>query len=247
MLKIIAGIATLTCCTGGLHAQIVTGKNEIGINAGVFIYQGDLEPSAAGSWKTPKLQLGIYYNRLLTNYFSVRANFYAGSLKGDESKYDYKAYRQRRNFKFSSPVKEFSVVGVLIPYGDNFQRNITRLSPYFFAGIGYNFLNIHRDWSKLQASSFHPDSPVLTGLGIDSTTQVPKGIPVIPIGIGARYTVSQRISLTAEANYRYTFTDYLDGFSYAANPSHNDSYYSLSVGAVYNFGSNQMKCPVIKN
>jgi outer membrane receptor protein involved in Fe transport len=69
-------------------------------------------------------------------------------------------------------------------------------------------------------------------------------IPVLPMGIGIRYPISSRISINAETSYRFTFTDYLDGFSKAANDSRRDSYLSHTVGLIYKFRNNlMMKCP----
>jgi hypothetical protein len=66
----------------------------------------------------------------------------------------------------------------------------------------------------------------------------------VPVGIGIRYSLSQALSITAEAAYRLTFTDYLDGFSKVADPSKNDHYYGLSIGLVYTFlKSKALKCP----
>jgi hypothetical protein len=244
--KIIAVTPFVTCITLMLEAQFVSGKNEVGINIGAFVYQGDLTPASLGSFKTMKPQLSIYHNRILNPYFSVRVNFATGSLKGDESKYSYKPYRQIRNFNFTTSVKELSVLMVWSAYGNNLQSNFVRFSPYVFAGLGYTALNIRRDWSNLDISSLHPGSHILTGLATDTMHSVPKGLPVLPLGIGVKYAISPRISLTAETMYRYAFTDYLDGFSYSANPDRKDSYYSISIGLRYNFGRNKMKCPPVR-
>jgi hypothetical protein len=42
-------------------------------------------------------------------------------------------------------------------------------------------------------------------------------------------------------------TDYLDGFSQAANPTENDHYGIYSIGAVYRIGKkNTLACPVVR-
>ena len=51
----------------------------------------------------------------------------------------------------------------------------------------------------------------------------------------------------AEASYRFTFTDYLDGFSEVANPKKKDYYSSYSVGLIYTLGvKNTLNCPPMK-
>jgi len=40
-----------------INAQANTGKWQLGVNAGIFIYQGDLAPAAIGSCKTPSFTI----------------------------------------------------------------------------------------------------------------------------------------------------------------------------------------------
>ena len=48
--------------------------------------------------------------------------------------------------------------------------------------------------------------------------------------------MAERISwIKARLIYRFSFSDYIDGFSLSANPSHKDSYYSANIGLRYRF------------
>lgn len=222
--------------TGYCFSQETRGKNEIGIQVGGMYYMGDLTPDFGGSLKTGKPAFGIYYNRNLNSYFSLRANLVTGHLMGDDSMYASPAYKRKRNFRFNTPVTELSVLGQFDVFGTNGTIPPTKISPYLFAGVGVSFLNIQRDWSRIDTNMIHTGSSTLAGLTKDKNTELPKRLLIIPVGAGIKYHAWPRIALTAEANYRVTFTDYLDGFSYAANPQKNDSYYSFTLGAVYNFG-----------
>jgi hypothetical protein len=86
------------------------------------------------------------------------------------------------------------------------------LSPYLFAGLGVSLLNIKRDWSRFNAEYFSSEPKTLSGLAADQQHPLPALIPVFPMGIGIRYPISPSISVNAETSYRFTFTDYLDGF-----------------------------------
>ena len=220
-------------------AQNTSGKNEIGLNAGALFYQGDLASGLVGSYKTARPTIGIYYNRILTPYWAVRANLVAGALAGDDALNERPAYMRRRNFNFHTPLAEVSALAVFNVFGNNANDNVVKFSPYVFAGAGASFVNIHRDWSKIDSSMVHAGSPTLAGLIKDTTTKLHHAIPAIPVGAGVKYNILPRISLTLEGNYRVLFTDYLDGFSYAANPARKDGYYSLTIGAVYNFGGSE--------
>ena len=213
------------------------GKNEFGIHVGGLFYQGDLAPKFVGSFKTAKAVGGIFYNRILSPYWSVRANLDFGGLKGDDAKNDKPDYMQKRNFNFSTPLTELSLLGVYNFFGNNLDGSMTqRLSPYVFAGGGVAFVDIKRDWSKIDSSMLHGGGNTLAGLMKDSAAEMPTSIAVIPMGAGVKYALSPRVALALEGTYRVTFTDYLDGFSYAANPEKKDSYYSLTIGAIFNFG-----------
>src|SRR5215216_129338 len=90
--------ATILCSSILAQAQVTQSNYSFGINAGTLIYQGDLTPSAIGSFKTPALVAGINGSRYLTNKFSVRLDLNFGKLKGDDSAYDNPAWRQQRAF-----------------------------------------------------------------------------------------------------------------------------------------------------
>src|SRR6185436_7058640 len=106
--------------------------------------------------------------RLLNRSFSVRLNFDAGSIKGDDSRYSSPAWRQERNFKFSSPVYELSAQLVWDILGRNYTRPAKSLSPYIFAGIGYSYIDVHRDWSNMNTAVFTAESNVPAGLVADA-------------------------------------------------------------------------------
>jgi hypothetical protein len=231
-----------------LTAQKGSGKYELGMNLGALIYQGDLTPSDLGSYRTMKPVIGIYGSRILNQAFSVRLNLAFGKLKGDESKYSEPEYRQQRNFAFTSPLAEVS--GLLVWNVLGLKQNaagIVNFTPYIFAGVGYSFIKVKRDYSRFNASHFGSTSEVVTGLDQDIAVTPPGGIPVIPIGLGVRYGISPKLSFTLESTYRHTFTDYLDGFSRAANPVLKDSYHSHTVGLIFSFGNkDKLDCPPVK-
>lgn len=94
---------------------------------------------------------------------------------------------------------------------------------------------------------FGESSDVQAGLAVDAAKTLPRIIPVVPVGAGVRYALSDRFSLTAETSYRLSFTDYMDGFSKSANPDKNDHYLSHSIGIIYSFGKKDKKlgCPSV--
>jgi Domain of unknown function (DUF6089) len=222
------------------------GNYEVGINAGTLIYQGDLSNSAFGSTKNLKPAIGVYVNKELDAYFSLRANLLYGKIGEDESQYSSPSWKQQRNFKFSTSITELSTVLVWNFLGDNGAKDYHLLSPYIFGGVGISLLNVKRDWSGINRAVFDNKSSAIIGLGIDTLHATPKLLPVIPVGIGIRYAVSNKISIRAEATYRITFSDYIDGFSQSTNATTNDKYYSLSLGVGFKLFGNNYKCPTVR-
>lgn len=233
----------ILCTIPFLHAQIDLSKYEIGLSGGVFVYQGDLTPQRLGSYKTLKPQFALHVYRILSPSFSVRLNLNRGKLYGNDAVYDNPAWRQQRNFNFTTPVTELSLQGVW----NILQARAPRFSPYLFAGAGISFLKIKRDWSNLDPALFGEGSDAQTGLVTDAAKTLPNVIPVVPVGAGVRYALSDRFSLTGETSYRLSFTDYMDGFSKSANPGKNDHYLSHSIGIIYSFGKKDKKlgCPSV--
>lgn len=239
-------LITIYVHTPALYSQTNNNpKFQFGVGAGTFIYQGDLTPSALGSYRTMKPVINLFASKLFNPSFSLRANLAFGGLKGDDAKYSNPEYRQQRNFNFGSSVAEISGIAEWNILGRNY---ISRgFSPYLFAGVGYSILKIRRDWSNLNTEYFSAESELMTGLAEDAQHSLPKGLLILPVGAGVRYYLSDKVGISAETSYRLASTDYLDGFSQSANPSKRDHYYSHTIGVVYRIGKkNTLDCPVIR-
>ena len=244
-----AGVFTIAVLMASINiagAQLNLSKWQVGINGGVFVYQGDLTPAALGSYKTLQPAVGLYVSRILNPSFILRTNLAFGKLMGADASYKSPAYRRQRNLSFSSPVTEISELLVWNMFGNNGNEIGNRFSPYLFGGAGVSFLNVSRS-SNLNKTFFANEPQVEIGLAQDLVRTPPKTILVLPVGVGVEYYLYPNLSVTAETNFRYTFTDYIDGFSRVANPAKNDFYQSHTIGLVFKFGKrNQLDCPVIK-
>lgn len=236
-----------------VYAQGQNGyKWMVGINGGAIIYQGDLTPSSSGSYKTASPVAGFSIARIINPYFAIRGNLALGKLRGDDAAYNDPAWRKSRALSFSTPVTELSAQFMWNPFGNSSNELGMRFTPYLFAGAGVNFVNISRDYSRMDTTVFSFNSKTQAGLQQDAATSLPRSLLVLPVGAGLAYRLGSRWSLNYELNFRYTFTDYLDGFSYTANPNQKDYYHSHTLGLVYRFGgsgghgADKLGCPVMK-
>jgi len=223
------------------YCQVNLGKYETGLTAGAFVYQGDLTPSPIGSYRTMQPTVNLFVNRILNPLFSLRGSLFYGGLGGNDAAYSSPAWRKQRNFNFTSSVFELS--SLLVYYPVNTRR---KFYPYVFGGGGLGFISIKRDWSRFNRE-FFINEDVAARLSVDAAHKLPKLIAVVPVGAGIQYSFTQKLSLIAETAYRLTTTDYLDGFSKAANPKLNDHYQSHTIGIVYKFANqSNVGCPSVQ-
>lgn len=107
-----------------------------------------------------------------------------------------------------------------------FRRLINSLDVYAFSGFG-------------GASYSVKGNDRLENVGI-----IESGFsPIIPVGVGANLIFSPDINLGLELAGRYSFTDYLDGYT-SQYSSSNDVYYFLTFTLTYKMKTNQKGWPV---
>lgn len=229
--SIVAGISAA--------AQIKGSPYELGIQLGTGLYNGDLTPDLLSPYKSPGLFIGLSGSRKLFHSLALRADLSWGKVRADDANYNHPEYRQQRNFNFKTSILEITASLFWDVLG-----SYQRLVPYLFAGGGLSFVKERRDYSHLNPEYFINDPAISTGLPEDIAHRLPRLIPVLPVGAGMRYSLTQKIALTLQTSYRLMSTDYLDGFSKGANPNRKDHYYTHTLGVIYSFGGkNTLACP----
>ncbi len=218
----------------------------IGLGAGAYIYQGDLTPERLGAFKTPSTGIQLFAQKPFSSYLSGRFNINFAKLRADEGKYSNPAWRQDRNFSFTTPLKEFTALVVWNMKGNNYDRQ--GWMPYAIAGAGISFVKPVTDFSKINVNIFKAGSDVQLGIAADIAHGPAKKLLTLPVGLGVEKSISDRFSLQLESSYRFIFNDYLDGVSQAANPKIKDHYHSTTLNLVYKFGKkdNGVGCPIMK-
>lgn len=233
------------CLINTAHAQLKSAPYEISVGLGVSNYMGDLTPSVMGSFKKIKPAFSIAGSKMVSNYMSLRMQILHSTVNCNDAWYTTPAYRALRNFKFSTVLTELSMTGVYNIAGTNLETNYQpRMMPYITAGIALSKTNIKRDWSQTSPIFFSLKSNNEQNLATDISHTPPRYMVAFPMGLGIRSALNNQWSMTLEGQYRLLLTDYLDGFSYAANPQERDGYYTIQAGIVYRWGkSGSVKCP----
>lgn len=196
-------------------------KTQVGLFAGLANYQGDLvEPSF--TLKESGVALGVLLKHDLSTKLAIRAGLNFGKLKGDDSNFDgreARAYSFESNFFDLSAGLEYTFLAKeRYDAGGAFQKTV---SPFVYIGAG------------IVNSSVSVDDRILR-----TAEEVDAGDLhfSLPIGLGLKADLTERIALAADVSFRATFTDYLDGFSESANPDENDWYWLGGLTLTYRLG-----------
>ncbi len=194
---------------------------EVGLTLGATAYNGDIDIVAknVGSAINPAIGLLVKYR--LSNNFLVRGQALTTKLSASEKNHP-SVWRQERGLAFETKLTELSAVleWEFIHLG--------RFTGFAFGGGGASFFNPKTDYNL-------PNN-YISDVNPDTETKYSKITASVPMGVGLKYSLPKDFYLSAEAGYRYVFTDYLDGVSKIANPKRNDAYYYTGLTITKAFG-----------
>ena len=184
-------------------------KGEFGITAGVAHYFGDLNTRAAIN--RPKPALGIFFRKQFGNYVGVRLSAHYAQL-GYSDVYSKNLYQQTRNLSFNTNIWEVALQGDF-----NFFKFLPSnpdyiFTPYVTLGVGVFTYDPY--------AYTNGDKEFLRPLGTEGQLVGYKGRKpyntlaiCLPLGVGFKYNLSEKINLSFEIAHRFTTTDYLDDVS----------------------------------
>lgn len=200
-------------------------RMEIGVGGGLTGYLGDFNGNLTKDLQPMASVVGRYN---FNPYMGLKLNVMYGKMKGSSS--DVKTYYPA----FAESPYEFSnsLVGFDLTYEYNFwpygtgrdYRGAQRLTPFVFAGIGGDYVNI-KDGDKKS----------------DFTANV-------PIGIGLKYKVGERMNIGLEWAIHFTLSDELDGQKdpYGIKSTgafkNTDCYSTLQLTLTYSFSARCRTC-----
>ena len=189
-------------------------QGEFGFTVGAAHYFGDLNTRARIN--RPKPALGVFFRKQFNNYLGLRISAHYAQL-GYSDVYSKNSYQKARNLSFNSDILEFAVHGdfkffKFIP-GDPAYT----FTPYVTLGLGvfsynpYAYINDKKVFLRPLGTEGqnikYKDANVKIRKPYGSTAVC------IPIGMGIKYNVNDRMNLSFQVAQRLTTTDYLDDVS----------------------------------
>lgn len=204
----------------------VFNKPEIGITLGANNFLGDLggnvgkgEPFLKDyTWQTLRPLVGASIAFYPQNWYQLKVGFNYTSVDGADSLIppttDLARWRIYRNLSFNSHIWEAYFTGQVYPitFFDP-AYTVHRLSPFLEFGIGIFHFNpttqldgqtVYLQPLDLEGQTFaeYPDRKQFKLLQV-----------YLPVSIGIKYYLSDKLSISGGIEFRKTFTDYIDDVS----------------------------------
>ena len=195
-------------------------KYEAGPVLGMTGYLGDA--NNGNLFKHPSFTVGGYFRDSHNSRGAFKANLNYANIKGN-SMYDETWYPDGLNYDFNSHLIDLGLTAEFnfLNYGRGpLYKKYKPISPYMVAGVGFVFA-------------------ICDGHNQASFT--------IPIGIGVKYKLKEKLDLGFEFTMRKEFSDRIDGLSDLFGIKHsfakNTDWYSFAVFSVtFPFGKRCIKC-----
>lgn len=223
MRKILTSIAILLMALCST-ANAQEYRYEIGAGLGMSGYLGDVNKS--NFLKHPGFAGGALFRYLPNTRWAVKANVFAGSISGNSAD-DKMSFPGGASYSFSS---------TLIDVGAQVEFN------FFDYGIGARYMKLKRL------------SPYLT-IGVGGTMASGNGNSSfavnMPIGVGVKFKLKERLNLGFEFTMRKVFGDKLDGLSdlngVKSSFAKNTDWYSFALFSItYEFSKRCKKCHYVE-
>ncbi|MET4142298.1 OmpA family protein [Pedobacter sp. UYP1] len=193
----------------------------IGVNAGVLTPTSPLGGHNDFSKNTSSFGYGLYVKKQFTSYFSLKLDGIRGKLKGDNSK----AFNDGK--------------GVAIVGGNSKFETELNYAASLSAEVNMFNIDLFRKQDALQlyvtgGAGLAGYKPKVTAGNV--TTEYPKDVKelIIPVGLGARFKVSDKVNFNLGWSVYFVDGDNLDGTQRTAR--HSDKFSYASAGLEFALG-----------
>lgn len=234
--KVLLLTLTLFAFTDNAKAQgDVEYRMEIGAGAALNYYQGDF-----CGFMPKNIQPGgaVVFRAIINPYMAVRIAGMYTNIKGSTADIST-VYPdlQKDGYSFSNGLGDLSVTYEynFLPYGTGRDyRGAKRIVPFISLGLGMTYANCKEGtWDFSNPNHPHSDTKSVVTANV-------------PIGLGVKYKVADRLNLSLDWQMHFSLSDQLDGmkdpYRIASNGlfKNTDCYSTLTLALTYSFSP---KCP----
>lgn len=186
-------------------------KTQIGFQAGVSYYLGDLNETGHFKSNITHFAWGFVHRQPLSERFTWKNSFLIGKVSGNDQ-FSESEVNRNRNLSFQSSIYEGSTQFEFnfLPYHPFVLNHY--FTPYIFGGLGFFQFT---PTTVLNGNEYNLREYETEGHSYNKTQFV------IPFGAGLKFKFSHRVMFAIEYGLRKTFTDYIDDVStkYPDDPS----------------------------
>lgn len=217
-------------------------EGEFGVGVGAAHYFGDLNTRA--QLNRPKIAGTIFFRKNFGNYVALRVGASFARMGYSDIYNDHNEYMLKRNLSFNTNVWELALQGDF-----NFFRFMPgepgyNFTPYITFGAGvfsydpFAYLQGEKVFlrplgTEGQGTALYADRKPYSSMALS-----------LPIGVGIKYSINERINVGFELLHRFTNTDYLDDVSktyvdpsiFPTNPDGSPSAAALLYDRSYELG-----------
>ncbi|MBK7108474.1 MAG: DUF6089 family protein [Chitinophagales bacterium] len=254
------------------------------VSGGAMMYYGDINTEMDfDDFNYPAI--GIEFGKNISTSLSWRLKYSNGKISANDLMFDNSTLNLsssnfERGLNFKTDIHDLSLQFVFSTDNNAIFYNRSFISPYIFAGIGHTYFEVYSDLyfndsmryyyynegifdepeggnaqSIMQDGIFETNVSDLQTEGVNYS----KYVWNIPVGIGFKFRIAERITANLEGTYTFYFTDYLDDISgkypaeslvpYATNPTGSsaeyrgnadgkyDNTFLISFSIAYSFGN----------
>lgn len=218
------------------QSLLISGENvkyEVGFNIGPSFFLGDLGGHKGKGKRFVKdvnfpltqIMTGVFATCYPNNWLGIRAAAQYGKLSSEDkiinTKGNDELYRKQRNLDFRSNIGEVYLAAEIFPtllLNKNEPDFAPRIVPYAVLGVGYFHFNPQgsltdangkKTWYYLRPlhteGEGFPEYPERKEYSLSQIN--------IPMGLGMKYFLSDRVNISLEILLRKSFTDYIDDVS----------------------------------
>lgn len=228
-------LLTLAVATKAAAQNDVEYRMEIGAGIGMTAYQGDFND---GLFKGMQPSGAVVFRAILNPYMALRVSGMYTQVKGDTQGVTtvYPALLENGGYTFKNTLGDLSVTYEynFFPYGTGHEyRGAKRITPFISLGLGMTYVrNKNGTWDY---SSTSPHSNTKNTMSAN-----------VPIGLGVKYKIGDRMNLSLDWQMHFSLTDYIDGvkdpyrISSSGTFKNTDCYSTLMLALTYSFSP---KCP----